>query len=39
MTESLGGGPQSGYFERSKPQYETLAADAFINAKRWASGQ
>jgi glucan 1,3-beta-glucosidase len=38
MTPSLGGGPQHGYFERSRPQYEHVSADNFINAKKYASG-
>lgn len=38
MTHSLGGGPQHGYFERNRPQYEYIAADHFINARNYASG-
>lgn len=38
MTASLGGGPNGGYFERPRPQYNTLAPDAFLNAKSVASG-
>jgi Pectate lyase superfamily protein len=38
MTPSLGGGPNQGYFERSRPQYEFVTADHFINARKYATG-
>jgi glucan 1,3-beta-glucosidase len=37
-TESLRGGPNSGYFERSKPQYEDLSSSDFLSAKIIAQG-
>jgi glucan 1,3-beta-glucosidase len=37
-TASLMGGPQGGYFERSKPQYSDLTTNDFLNAKVGAKG-
>ena len=37
-TESLMGGEHNGYFERSKPQYENLAAGDFLSARVAAKG-
>ncbi|KAE9375601.1 glycoside hydrolase family 55 protein [Stipitochalara longipes BDJ] len=38
MTPSLSGGPNQGYFERNRPQYEFVHADHFVNARKYASG-
>lgn len=37
-TPELMGGPYNGYFERSKPQYETLTSNHFISVKTAAKG-
>ncbi len=37
-TQSMMGGPNGGYFERSKPQYEGLTPDQMLNAHITAKG-
>jgi hypothetical protein len=38
-TESLGGGPHNGYFERTKPQYTELTSNDFLSAITGAKGK